>query len=70
MGLYELVKSSLNDEEKAGDKYQEMIDAAGTDDKLTDEEKALITGMLFKIQADEASHTLLLEIIKAVLEDK
>lgn len=68
MTLLEYVNSSLKDESGAKDKYQTMMDLLESEESLNDSEKSLIMGILFKIQTDEKTHDLLLNIIKDVLE--
>lgn len=68
--LLEKVNDSLGDETDAKDEYQEMIDLTSKTTELTDEEKSLITGILFKIQTDEKTHKVLLSILKEVLDSK
>lgn len=68
MTLLEYVNSSLEDESGAKDKYQTMMDLIESEENLSDSEKSLIMGILFKIQTDEKTHDLLLNIIKDVLE--
>lgn len=68
MTLLEYVESSLEDESGAKDKYQTMMDLLESEEGLNDSEKSLIMGILFKIQTDEKTHDLLLNIIKDVLE--
>lgn len=68
MTLLEYVESSLEDESGAKDKYQTMMDLLESEENLSDSEKSLIMGILFKIQTDEKTHDLLLNIIKDVLE--
>lgn len=68
MTLLEYVNSSLEDESGAKDKYQTMMDLLESEEGLNDSEKSLIMGILFKIQTDEKTHDLLLNIIKDVLE--
>lgn len=68
MTLLEYVNSSLEDESGAKDKYQTMMDLIESEENLNDSEKSLIMGILFKIQTDEKTHDLLLNIIKDVLE--
>ena len=68
MTLLEYVESSLEDESGAKDKYQTMMDLLESEESLNDSEKSLIMGILFKIQTDEKTHDLLLNIIKDVLE--
>lgn len=68
MTLLEYVNSSLEDESGAKDKYQTMMDLLESEENLSDSEKSLIMGILFKIQTDEKTHDLLLNIIKDVLE--
>lgn len=68
MTLLEYVNSSLEDESGAKDKYQTMMDLLESEENLNDSEKSLIMGILFKIQTDEKTHDLLLNIIKDVLE--
>lgn len=68
MTLLEYVNSSLEDESGAKDKYQTMMDLLESEEDLNDSEKSLIMGILFKIQTDEKTHDLLLNIIKDVLE--
>lgn len=68
MTLLEYVESSLEDESGAKDKYQTMMDLLESEENLNDSEKSLIMGILFKIQTDEKTHDLLLNIIKDVLE--
>lgn len=68
MTLLEYVNSSLEDESGAKDKYQTMMDLLESEENLDDSEKSLIMGILFKIQTDEKTHDLLLNIIKDVLE--
>lgn len=68
MTLLEYVESSLEDESGAKDKYQTMMDLLESEEDLNDSEKSLIMGILFKIQTDEKTHDLLLNIIKDVLE--
>ena len=68
MTLLEYVESSLEDESGAKDKYQTMMDLLESEENLDDSEKSLIMGILFKIQTDEKTHDLLLNIIKDVLE--
>lgn len=66
--LLDFVKSSLEDEGEAKDKYEVMMELTKSDQELTESEKSLILGILFKIQTDEKTHDLLLEIIRGVLE--
>lgn len=66
--LLDFVKSSLEDEGEAKDKYEVMMELTKSDQELTESEKGLILGILFKIQTDEKTHDLLLEIIRGVLE--
>ena len=68
MTLLEYVESSLEDESGAKDKYQTMMNLLESEEDLNDSEKSLIMGILFKIQTDEKTHDLLLNIIKDVLE--
>ena len=68
--LYTYIKDSLEDETNAKDEYEEMIELTEKEEELTDEEKSLIVGMIFKIQTDEKTHKVLLSIIKEVLESK
>lgn len=68
--LYAYIKDSLEDETNAKDEYEEMIELTEKEEELTDEEKSLIVGMIFKIQTDEKTHKVLLSIIKEVLENK
>ena len=70
MSLLDMINSSLEDEVDAKDEYQEMMELTSVDDSLTDEEKSLITGILFKIQNDEKTHKVLLSIIREVLNNK
>ena len=70
MRLLDMINSSLEDEVDAKDEYQEMMELTSTDDSLTDEEKSLITGIIFKIQNDEKTHKVLLSIIREVLNNK
>lgn len=70
MKLLDMINSSLEDEVDAKDEYQEMMELTSADDSLTDEEKSLITGMIFKIQNDEKTHKVLLGIIREVLNNK
>lgn len=66
--LLDFVKSSLEDEGEAKDKYEVMMELTKSDQELTESEKSLVLGILFKIQTDEKTHDLLLEIIRGVLE--
>lgn len=70
MKLLDMINSSLEDEVDAKDEYQEMMELTSADDSLTDEEKSLITGIIFKIQNDEKTHKVLLSIIREVLNNK
>lgn len=70
MKLLDMINSSLEDEVDAKDEYQEMMELTSVDDSLTDEEKSLITGIIFKIQNDEKTHKVLLSIIREVLNNK
>lgn len=70
MKLLDMINNSLKDEVDAKDEYQEMMELTSADDSLTDEEKSLITGMIFKIQNDEKTHKVLLSIIREVLNNK
>lgn len=70
MRLLDMINSSLEDEVDAKDEYQEMMELTSVDDSLTDEEKSLITGIIFKIQNDEKTHKVLLSIIREVLNNK
>lgn len=70
MKLLDMINNSLKDEVDAKDEYQEMMELTSADDSLTDEEKSLITGMIFKIQNDEKTHKVLLGIIREVLNNK
>ena len=70
MRLLDMINSSLEDEVDAKDEYQEMMELTSADDSLTDEEKSLITGIIFKIQNDEKTHKVLLSIIREVLNNK
>lgn len=70
MSLLDMINSSLEDEVDAKDEYQEMMELTSADDSLTDEEKSLITGIIFKIQNDEKTHKVLLSIIREVLNNK
>lgn len=67
MTLLNLVKDSISDETKADNKYEQMIDLVKSEGSLSDTEKALITTLLVKIEADEESHDLILKIIRDVL---
>ena len=49
---------------------EKMIEKSLNFDSLTDEEKSLITGIIFKIQNDEKTHKVLLSIIREVLNNK
>lgn len=70
MTLLDMINNSLSDESTARDEYQDMMDLASKDENLTEEEKGLIVGILFKIQTDEKTHKILLNIIKEVLSTK
>ena len=70
MKLLDMINSSLEDEVDAKDEYQEMMELTSVDDSLTDEEKSLITCIIFKIQNDEKTHKVLLSIIREVLNNK
>lgn len=70
MKLIDLVNNSLSDEHKAGSEYEAMAKLASKDTSLTEEERALIVGILFKIQTDEGTHKVLLSIIQEVLNNK
>lgn len=70
MDLLKLVNDSLSDEVGAKDEYESMIKATESNEKLSEEEKSLITGIIFKIKTDEETHQVLLKIIKEVLESK
>lgn len=70
MSLLDMINNSLKDETGAKDEYQEMMELTSKEDSLTEEEKSLIIGMIFKIQNDEKTHKVLLGIIKEVLNSK
>lgn len=70
MSLLEYINNSLSDEKDATDEYATMRDEVEANTSLTDEEKGLISGILFKIETDEKTHKVLLSIIKEVLENK
>ena len=70
MTLEQFVNNSIKDEDKADIDYGEMIEITKADEGLTEEEKSLIAGILFKIQTDEQTHQVLLKIIKGVLDNK
>ena len=70
MSLLDMINNSLKDETGAKDEYQEMMELTSKEDSLTEEEKSLIIGMIFKIQTDEKTHKVLLGIIKEVLNSK
>ena len=70
MSLLDMINNSLKDETGAKDEYQEMMELTSKEDSLTEEEKSLIIGMIFKIQNDEKTHKVLLGIIKEVLNSR
>lgn len=70
MSLLDMINNSLKDETGAKDEYQEMMELTYKEDSLTEEEKSLIIGMIFKIQNDEKTHKVLLGIIKEILNSK
>lgn len=70
MSLLDMINNSLKDETGAKDEYQEMMEQTYKEDSLTEEEKSLIIGMIFKIQNDEKTHKVLLGIIKEVLNSR
>lgn len=65
-----LLESSLKDETKAKNEYETLIELTSKCESLTDIEKSLMTGILFKIQVDEKTHDVLLSILVEVLKDK
>lgn len=67
MNLWEYVNKTLDDEDGAHDDYSDMIELCSSDPNLTDNEKGLIVGILFKIRNDEGTHKVLLEILRDVL---
>lgn len=68
MKLLDIINQNITDEKDADDGYNSMIEAVKAEDGLTDAEKSLILGILFKIETDEETHQTLLKIIKDVLE--
>lgn len=67
MELLELVNNSIKDETTADNEYEKMREALNKADGLTDKEKALIAGIIFKIETDEETHQVLLKIIREAL---
>ena len=65
-----LLAQSLNDEKDARDVYGDMSELIKQAEGLTDKEKSLIVGILFKIGTDEKTHKVLLSIIDAVVNAK
>lgn len=65
--LWDYINEALDDENGAHDDYSEMIELCSSDPNLTDNEKGLIVGILFKIRNDEGTHKVLLEILRDVL---
>lgn len=70
MELLKMIEANINDEEGASDGYETMMDAIEQSEELTDEEKSLMTGIVFKIRTDEETHQVLLKILKDVVESK
>lgn len=65
--LFSLVVDSLKDESGASNKYISMMELVSESD-IPDSDKALILGLIFKINNDEETHKVLLEIIRDVVE--
>lgn len=69
MNFREYLNSTFNDEVEAKDKYEDMINVLKKDTSIEENIKALILGIIFKIQTDEKTHKILLSIIKEVLDN-
>ena len=67
MKLLDLVNNSIDDETNADSEYEDMMKLVESEEGLSDAEKALITGILFKIETDEETHQVLLKIIRDTL---
>lgn len=68
MSLLELINNSISDETGADNEYEQMIKMVEQEKELSDSEKSLIAGMLFKIETDEETHQVMLKIIKNILD--
>jgi UDP-glucose 6-dehydrogenase len=68
MTLLELVESSIDDETSADNEYEKMAELVDKQDNLNDSEKALILGIIFKINTDEETHQVLLKVIRDILK--
>ena len=67
MSLIDYIKDSLKDEHDANNKYDVMLKLTENDASINEKDKALISGIIFKIKTDEETHKVLLKIIKEVL---